>query len=202
MKIKTSGVTGVLFCTLMVLLAGCSHVAGSQNRAAPVDTDSLGDGIRQVVALLLVNSRELDKIYDSLHSAAAEEAGRSTTDVQLDYIQKTYLYVNQARTVSYFQIRLLSDFPYVKKDRRNDFLTLRARDLDRAISEIEDSASFLEVYAAFIKDRQALAEIEKAQKTITGNIYLYEKLLETIKPAVNPSAPFTSDPYSPFSRGT
>ena len=67
---------------------------------------------------------------------------------------------------------------------------------------MEDAVNFLEVYAAFIKDRQALAEIDKAQKTIEGTAYLYETLLSTIKPAVNSPAPFTIDPYAPFSRGT
>ena len=45
-------------------------------------------------------------------------------------------------------------------------------------------------------------EIEKARETMAGTIYLYEKLLDMIKPAVNPAAPFTRDPYAPFSRGT
>ncbi len=202
MKTRTIGVTGLLLCLMIVLPAGCRHVVVAQNPAAAVDAEDPGNEIRQVVSSLRLNSRELDKIYDHLHQAAAVEAGRSTADIQLGYIQKTYLYVNWARTVSYYQVRLLSDFPYVKKERRADFLTLRARDLDRAVSEMEDSASFIEVYAVFIKDRRVQAETEKARKTIAGTIYLYEKLLDIIKPAVNPAAPFTLDPYSSFSRGT
>lgn len=187
---------------VMALLVGCAHEAGSHNRIGSTDFDRLEMEIRQAVAACQVNARELDRIYDRLHDAAADEAGRSTNDLQLGYIQKTYLYVHQARLVAAYQIRLLSDFPYIDEDRRTDFLTLRAQDLDRAISEMENAASFLEVYAAFIQDRQVLGEIETGRQLINGTLYLYEKLLETIRPAVNPAAPFTRDPYSPFSRGT
>ena len=200
MKIKTIGITGLLLFALMVPLTGCRQANGLQTRRDTVDFDSLENEIQRIVTQLLVNSRELDKIYDSLHTAAVEEAGNSTNDIQLGNIRKTYLHVNQARMVSYFQIRLLSDFPYIKKDRRNDFLTLRARDLDRAVSEMEDAESYLEIYAAFIKSRQVLVEIERARKTMLGNIYLYEKLLMIIRPGVNPAGPFTVDPYSPFAR--
>ncbi len=190
----------LLLLTVMALLVGCAHDAGSQNQIRSADLDHLEKEIRQTVAACQVNARELDRIYDSLHNVAADEAGRSTNDLQLGYIQKTYLYVHQARLVAAYQIRLLSDFPYIKEGRRSDFLTLRALDLDRAISEMEAADGYLEVYAVFIKDRPALAEIETARQLINGTLYLYEKLLETIHPAVNPAAPFTRDPYSPFSR--
>ncbi len=191
-----------LLLPVMVLLVGCAHDAGARNQIGSADLDHREKEIRLAVAACQVNARALDRVYDSLHNAAADEAGRSTNDLQLGYIQKTYLYVHQARLVAAYQIRLLSDFPYIKKGSRSDFLTLRALDLDRAISEMEASASFLEVYAAFIKDHQVLADIETARQLISGTLYLYEKLMETIRPAVNPAAPFTRDPYSPFSRGT
>ncbi len=186
----------------MALLVGCAHDTGSHNRSGATDPDSLGNEIRQAVAACRVNAGELDRIYDRLHTAAVDEAGRSTNDLQLGYIQKTYLYVNQARLVAAYQIRLLSDFPYIEESWRADFLTLRAQDLDIAVSEMEDAASFLEVYATFIQDRQVLGEIKTGRQLISGTIYLYENLLETIRPAVNPAAPFTRDPYGPFSRGT
>jgi hypothetical protein len=191
----------LLLLLVMALLVGCAHGSGSHNRSGSTDPDDLEKEIRQTVAACQVNARELDRIYDRLHNAAADEAGRSTNGLQLGYIQKTYLYVHQARLVAAYQIRLLSDFPYIDADRRADFLTLRAQDLDRAISEMENAANFIDVYAAFIQDRQVLGEIETGRQLISGTIYLYEKLLETIRPAVNPAAPFTRDPYSPFSRG-
>lgn len=187
---------------VVALLVGCAHVAGSQNRTNPLDSDSIETEIRQAVTAFQVNASELDRLYARLHNTAVAEAGRSTNDLQLGYLQKTYLYVNQARLVAAYQIRLLSDFPYIEKSRRADFLTLRAQDLDRAISEMEDAANFLEVYAAFIQDRQVQGEIETGRQLISGTLYLYERLLETIRPVVNPAAPFTRDPYSPFSRGT
>ena len=191
-----------LLLAVMALLGGCAHDTGSHNRIGSTDPDLLEKDIRQVVAACQVNASELDRIYDRLHNAAVDEAGRSTNDLQLGNIQKAYLYVHQARLVAAYQIRLLSDFPYVKESRRADFLTLRAQDLDRAISEMEAAASFLEVYAAFIQDRRVLGEIETGRQLISGTIYLYEKLLKTLRPAVNPAAPFTRDPYSPFSRGS
>jgi len=199
MQTTLKAIAGVLVLTL---LAGCAHVTGSQNRTAQVDADHLEKEIRQAVIECRVNARELDNIYDRLHNAAAIEAGRSSADQQLSYIQKTYLYVHQARLVADYQIRLLSDFHFIAQNQHSDFLTLRARDLDQAIYDLEDAASFLEVYAAFIVDRQALNEVENARQMIGGTIYLYEKLLETIRPVVKPAAPFTRDPYSPFSRGT
>jgi len=187
---------------VLAMLAGCAHGTGLTNRTAPVEADHFEKEIREAISACRVNARELDNIYDRLHHAAAIEAGRGSADQQLSYIQKTYLYVYQARLVADYQIRLLSDFHFITKTQRSDFLTLRARDLDQAIFDMEDATSFLEVYEAFIEDRQALSEIENARQMIGGTIYLYEKLLDTIRPAVKPAAPFTRDPYSPFSRGT
>lgn len=187
---------------VLAMLAGCAHSTGFPSRTAPVEADQFEQEIREAISACRVNARELDNIYDRLHHAAAIEAGRGSADQQLSYIQKTYLYVHQARLVADYQIRLLSDFHFITKTQRSDFLTLRARDLDQAIFNMEDATSFLEVYEAFIEDRQALSEIENARQMIGGTIYLYEKLLDTIRPAVKPAAPFTRDPYSPFSRGT
>jgi len=201
MRTTTTRTAGILVLAVMALLAGCAPVVGSQKHNGPVDTDRFEDEIRQTVAACRENARALDNLYDRLHNAAVDEAGRSTTDLQLSYIQKTYLYVHQARIVAAYQIRLMSDFPYIHEDRLTDFLTLRARDLDQAISEMEDASGFLKVYAAFIRNPRVLADIHTAREMIGGTIYLYENLLETIRPAVNPAAPFTRDPYSPFSRG-
>ncbi|MCP3950603.1 MAG: hypothetical protein GY697_00040 [Desulfobacterales bacterium] len=202
MKTIMKRMIGFVVILALALLAGCVHDTGVLNQTGPVDADRFEKEIQQAVAACRVNARELDKIYDRLHNAAADEASRSTSGLQLGYIQKTYLYIHQAGLVAAYQIRLLSVYPYIKDDRRADVLTLRAQDLDQAISEMEASASFLEVYAAFIQDRQVRAEIETGRQLISGTIYLYEKLLETIKPAVNPAAPFSKDPYGPFSRGT
>lgn len=199
MQTISKAIAGVL---VLALLAGCAHGTGPPNRTARAAADHFENEIRQAISACRVNARELDNIYDRLHDAAANEAGRSSADQQLSYIQKTYLYVYQARLVADYQIRLLSDFHFIAKTQHRDFLTLRARDLDQAIYDMEDAASFLEVYAAFIEDRQALTEIENARQMIGGTIYLYENLLEAIRPAVKPAAPFTRDPYSPFSRGT
>jgi hypothetical protein len=194
--------TGVLVLAGLALLAGCTHLAASPDRPHTADAAELEMELRQTIAACRVNARELDKIYDNLHHAATNEAARSRNDIQLNYIQKAYLYVHQARLVAAYQIRLLSDFPYINKDLKNDFWTLRALDLDQAVSEMEDASWFLDVYATFINDPQALADIENARQMIGGSIYLYEKLLVTIHPMVNPAAPFSRDPYNPFSRGT
>jgi len=199
MQTILKAIAGVLVLTL---LGGCAHVTGSQGQTAQVDGDQFEKEIRQAILECRVNALELDNIYDRLHHSAANEAGRNSADQQLSYIQKTYLYVHQARLVADYQIRLLSDFHFIAKTQRSDFLTLRARDLDQAIYDLEDATSFLAVYEAFIEDRQALSEIENARQMIGGTIYLYEKLLDTIRPVVKPAAPFTRDPYSPFSRGT
>lgn len=199
MQTISKAIAGLL---VLAFLGGCAHDTGSRNRTVLVAADHFENEIRQAIAACRVNARALDNIYDRLHDAAANEAGRSSAEQQLGYIQKTYLYVHQARLVADYQIRLLSDFRFIAKTQHSDFLTLRARALDQAIYDMEDAASFLEVYAAFIEDRQALAEIESARQMIGGTIYLYEKLLDTIHPAVKPAAPFTRDPYSPFSRGT
>ena len=199
---KLDGIIMELFSlAVVVLLVGCAHDGGSQYRSGSIDPDPLERDIQAAVTACQVNARELDRIYDRLHNAAADEAGRSTNDLQLGYIQKTYLYVQQARLVAAYQINLLSDLPYIEEGRRADFLTLRARDLDQAISEMENAASFIDVYAVFIQDRQVLGEIEKGQQMISGTIYLYENLLAAMRPAVNPAAPFTRDHYSPFSSG-
>ena len=192
----------VWLTTLVSLLVGCAHGPGSENTPRTFDAAGLERELQQAVEACRENARELAKTYDHLHNLAVDEAARSTSDIQLGYIQKTYLYVHQARLVADFQVRLLSDYPYVKKEHRSNFLTLRALDLDRAIYELEDSAGFIEVYTVFIKAPKVLAEAERARQLISGTIYLYEKLLEAIKPAVNPAAPFSRDPYALFPRGT
>ena len=197
MQTISKAIAGAL---VLALLAGCAHSTGTANRTALVDAEYFENEIRQAISACRVNARELDNIYDRLHAVAANEAGRSSADQRLSYIQKTYLYVYQARLVADYQIRLLSDIHFIAKAQHSNFLTLRARDLDQAIYDMEDAASFLEVYAVFIEDRQALMEIENARQMIGGTIYLYESLLETIRPAVKPAAPFMRDPYSPFSR--
>ena len=141
MQTISKAIAGIL---VWVLLAGCSHLSGTQSQAARVDADHFENVIRQAISACRVNARELDTIYDRLHHVAASEAGRSRKGQQLGYIQKTYLYVHQARLVADHQIRLLADFQFIAKTRHGDFLTLRARDLDQAIYDMEDAARFLE----------------------------------------------------------
>lgn len=184
---------------VVVMAAGCGTTSGGPGTATSAATAADENGqIRPVVEKLAINVRELRVVYDDLHIAARDALTGEQPDRQLDYVQKVYLHVNAALMVAESQYQMLSVIHYVSDERRTDYLTLRARDLDRARTRMEDAIEFIALYDAFIRNSKATEAISRAQALIHGNIYLYSRLLDILKPLVHPAGAFTPDPYAPI----
>lgn len=139
---------------------------------------------------LYLNYRNLETIYKEMHDHALSSLGES--DAQLDYIQKTYLLINGAKTILFYQWELLSIQEYLREDAKGDYYTLRFRDLERAINDSKFSATLIDLYAAYITDKEATKSIEEALSIIRGSIYMFEEFRRILAPLSNrPRIPYT-----------
>ena len=146
-------------------------------------TESLEEVLASQVEKLYLNYRELDHIYKDLHNVAVSEIDGS--DKQLSYIQKAYLFVSETNLICYYQWRLLSITPYIKNESLSDFFTLRVKGLDKAIFESRDRINSLKLYYSFIESQSARNLIDAAIGIIEGDIYIYEKIFEILRPLTN-----------------
>jgi hypothetical protein len=140
---------------------------------------------------LYLNHKNLNHIYRNLHDVALDAMAGS--DRQLSYIQKTYLFVNEANLMCFYQWELLSITDYIKEDYKTDYFTLRVKDLDRAIFESKDRVNSLKLYYGFIEIETARKLIDDAVGVIEANIYIYETLMDLLKPLANPPNPYEKD---------
>ena len=155
---------------------------------ASADTDDGQGRLSEIISRLYLNHRQLTDVYRNLHDAALSEV--NGPEQQLGYIQKTYLFVSEANLIGFYQWELLAVIGYVKDTHRSDYLTLRVKDLDRAIFESRDRINSLKLYHNFIAGETPRGLIDQAVGLIEANIYMYEELLELLKPQANPSNPF------------
>ena len=166
--------------TVILLLAAVA--------TASADTGNDQERLSEIISRLYLNHRQLTDVIRSLHDAALSEV--NGPEQQLSYIQKTYLFVGEANLICFYQWELLAVIGYVKETHRSDYLTLRVKDLDRAIFESRDRINSLKLYHAFIAADTPRALVDQAIGLIEANIYMYEELLEMLKPQANPSNPF------------
>lgn len=186
---------------LLLLLSGIGCSVAQRMSGPPAAKPTLAEQnetIRSVVEKLAVNVHELRAVYDELHIAARDALGGDTPDRQMDYVQKVYLHVNGALLVAEYQYQLMSVLNYIKDARRADYLTLRARGLDTARARMKAAIEYIDLYGAFITSPKATAAIPQARALIHGNIYLYDRLLDILKPLIHPAGAFTPDPYAPI----
>ena len=155
---------------------------------ASADTGDDQGRLSEIIDRLYLNHRQLTDVYRNLHDAALSAV--NGPEQQLGYIQKTYLFVSEANLIGLYQWELLAVIGYVKDTHRADYLTLRVKDLDRAIFESRDRINSLRLYRAFIAGETPRGLIGQAIGFIEANIYMYEELLELLKPQANPSNPF------------
>jgi len=142
----------------------------------------------EIIDRLYLNHRQLTDVYRNLHDEALNAV--NGPEQQLGYIQKTYLFVSEANLIGFYQWELLAVIDYIKNTHRSDYLTLRIKDLDRAIFESRDRINSLKLYHAFIDSDAPRGLIDQAIGLIEANIYMYEELLELLKPRANPPNPF------------
>ena len=155
-------------------------------------TDPTNRRLEDTLGRLYINHKSLTVVYSKLHDTALEAVNGS--DKQLNYIQKSYLFVSEANMVCFYQWELLSIIDYIKDSHRSDYFTLRVKDLKRAIFETRDRVVSLKLYSAYIDDREALKLIDEAVGLIEANIYMFEELVAILKPLVNTPRPFDSSP--------
>jgi hypothetical protein len=144
--------------------------------------------LSEIIGRLYLNHRQLTDVYRNLHDEALNAV--NGPEQQLSYIQKTYLFVSEANLIGFYQWELLAVIDYIKDTHRSDYLTLRVRDLDRAIFESRDRVNSLVLYRAFIAGDTLHGLIDQATGLIEANIYMYEELLELLKPQANSPNPF------------
>ncbi|UCD81623.1 MAG: hypothetical protein JSW26_09435 [Desulfobacterales bacterium] len=146
------------------------------------------DRLQTIVGRLYLNYKSLDNIYKDLHEASFDAVGGS--DRQLSYIQKAYVFVNEANLICFYQWELLGVIEYIKDERRSDYFTLRVKDLGRSIFESRDRMNSLMLYHAYIEDDAARKKIDEALGIIEANIYIYEEIRDILRPHANPPNPF------------
>ena len=153
-------------------------------QAAAALSPEAQDRLKTNVARLYLNHKSLETVYRGLHDVALDAMAGS--DRQLGYIQKLYLFVNEANLICFYQWELLAVIGYIKEERRADYYTLRVKDLERSIFESRDRINSLNLYSVYIESDAARKLIENAVGLIQANVYLYEDLRDTLKPHANP----------------
>jgi len=139
--------------------------------------------IEEISGQLLMNTKKLEHVYQDMHDYAQWTMYQS--DRQLDYIQKSYLFINEAKIISFYQWELISVFDYVKADRISDYITLRYRDLRQAIDDSKLTIHLLNTYVNFIEKPEVAQSMRDAVGLIQGNIYMFEELRDILRPLSN-----------------
>ncbi len=189
----------VIMLMVAVSAGGCGTTAAVRQTDPKVSAiDQENQRIRPIVEKMAENARQLKEVYKALHADAADMLAESQDDEQLAHIQKVYLIVDVARTISYYQWQLFSVVHYISPERRKDYFTLRARGIADARSEQAHMITLLEVYQAFITYAPASATIDRATGMMRGNLYLYDQMLDVLQPLAHPAGAFTPDPYDPI----
>ena len=147
-----------------------------------------------LIERLYLNHNSLRTVYRDLHDAAIDNIGGP--DRQLNYIQKSYLFVSEANLVCLYQWELLSIVDYIRQESRSDYFTLRIKGLRRAIFESRDRVNSLMLYYGYIENAETRKLLDNAIGLIEANIYTYEQLVGILNPMANPP-----NPSRPTSRG-
>jgi hypothetical protein len=172
------------YLLMLLLFPAPVHAAGARE-------NTLYGRLETQLGRLYLNHKSLNHVYRNLHDVALDSMAGS--DRQLSYIQKTYLFVNEANLMCFYQWELLSIADYIKEDYQADYFTLRVKDLDRAIFESKDRVNSLKLYFGFIENETARKLIDDAVGLIEANIYIYETVMELLRPLANPPNPFEKD---------
>ena len=150
-------------------------------------SDSEDKQLNELIVRLHLNHGSLQEVYRDLHEAAIDNI--DGPDLQLSYIQKSYLFVSEANLVCRYQWELLSIVNYIRQESRADYFTLRVKGLRRAIFESRDRVNSLMLYYGFINNAETRKLVDDAIGLIEANIYTYEQLVDMLKPMANPPNP-------------
>lgn len=169
----------------------CGACTGGQIPAPASATLSPGNGFRElkpVVEALYLKTREFQTVYSELRTLAQGHV-LGAKDVQLNYLQKTALYVQHACENADHQWQLFSILDYIKPSAMADYLNLRNKALKRATHELKYDRQFLQIYGPFITHPDAQREIQRALGYIDDIQALYDRLLKSLAPVVYKEIP-------------
>lgn len=151
--------------------------------ALPVRAAAPDAAIDAAVEKLWFNQKSLARVDGDLHAVAWHRL--NGPDLALARLQRVALHVAQARTIAHHQWELLATVDYIREAARRDFFTLRYRGLHRAVDRSRDLLAFIDLYSGSIEDAAAREALAHGRGLIEGNIYLFETLIDILKPHVN-----------------
>ena len=150
------------------LLAGC----------ATTDTAPEFEPLKASVEALYLNYWGLKGLHSDLRAAARLHIEASGS--QLAEIQSAARFIQQANLIAFYQWELLSITPYIRKNARHDYFTLRARDLIDARDKSHNLILSVKIYEAFIRDPQALELIAACIQRIEKHMALYQQMAQAL----------------------
>jgi hypothetical protein len=159
----------------LILLAGLAGCATTGGTAGTPDWAPL----KMNVEALYLNYWDLKRLHGDLHTVAL--AHIESGGPQLDEIQDAARFVQQANLIAFYQWELLSIAEYIHERARDDYFTLRVRDLIDARDQSNDLVLSIKVYDAFIRDPQALALIGACMNRIEKHRGLYLQMAQELK---------------------
>jgi hypothetical protein len=134
--------------------------------------------LKEKTEQLFLNYKILEALYGDLREITGGYIYNS--DEQLNYMQKMTLFVNEARMICYYQWQLLSVMDYIKPEAKNDYYTLRRKDLLKAKTDLAFVLSLLDLYRNYIVNKAALQPVDEAAVNIKANVYIFESLMELL----------------------
>ncbi len=164
--------TSVFFSITSMLLLGLTLVFVQPGTAASEPNEAL---LKEKTEQLFLNYKLLDGFYKNLREVTS--AYIYQPDQQLNYMQKIALFVNEARLTSYYQWQMFSIMDYIKPAYKQDYYTLRRKDLQKAKTDLTFLLSLLDLYATYIDNKAALQPVDEAVTNIKGTVYLFEGLI-------------------------
>jgi hypothetical protein len=181
MKIKRRSwisIVILIFCTI-----GCAHTDATQYSDLPPAVSEQMFLMKPIVEDLYLNHLELDRLYTDLHQVAKYYL--FTPGDQLNYIQKTALFIQEAYRLGRAQWELFSVLEYIRPKAINDYFTLRAKGLENTIDDVRFTLKEIDLYKGFIENPKALKICRDAMGMIEANVRMMEKLLELTRPMTN-----------------
>lgn len=172
---------------LMFLMTACASVSQpASERGAAIER--INARIDPLIERLYLNHKSLGIIHLDLRKVA-EAHIFIRDDEQLNFIQKSSLYIQLAHQRSYGTWNMISVLAYIKPEMLRDYYTLCLTDLEQAHFETKFNLAFLETYGTFVTHPMARKAIDGARITIADNLAIYEKLQQALQPLANPKQP-------------
>ena len=171
-------------------LMGCGAGARSPLTEPPaVHLDGFIGELTPDIEELYLSWHELDRIYQDIKFL---ERGFlfDPEVVQLGYIQKASLYLQDASVRIHNRWEQLSVLHYIQPAMVRDYLTLTVKGLSTTLDAIAYDRMFLEIYAAFIEEEAVIADLTRARNqmdTIKGTLQRIRQQLVPVANSVGPS---------------